>query len=122
MATTESFRVKVTGADGKENWENREQTEWHNIVAWRGLATLTERYLRKGSKVYVEGKLRNRQYQDKENNTRYITEIQVDEMRLLDRASQQQGAPAAQSLAQTAEPVPAGPIAASPSEMDDLPF
>jgi single-strand DNA-binding protein len=123
MATTESFRVKVTGADGKDNWENREQTEWHNIVAWRGLATLTERYLKKGSKVYVEGKLRNRQYQDKDNNTRYITEVQADEMRLLDRPASSQGAGQATTApAQAATPVPAAPVATGPDEMDDLPF
>ena len=123
MATTETYRVKVTGDDGKEDWENREQTEWHNIVAWRGLATLAERYLHKGSKIYVEGKLRNRQYQDKENNTRYITEIQVDEMRLLDKAGQQQGnAPAHAVGTEAATPLSAAPVIAAPSDMDDLPF
>ena len=124
MATTESYRVKVAGADGQENWESREQTEWHNVVAWRGLATLSEKYLHKGSKVYVEGKLRNRQYQDKEGNTRYITEIQADEMRLLDRAGvsnegQQQPPVPARNTAPLMGTSPAVPTA---NEMDDLPF
>lgn len=60
-----------------------ERTEWHNVAAWRGLAELAEKYLRKGSQVYVEGKLRTRQYQDKDQQTRYITEIVADEISLL---------------------------------------
>ena len=60
-----------------------ERTEWHNISAWRGLAELAEKYLKKGSQVYVEGKLRTRQYQDKDQQTRYITEIIADEISLL---------------------------------------
>jgi single-strand DNA-binding protein len=120
MATTEAFRVKVTGSDGQENWENREQTEWHNVVAWRGLATIAERFLRKGSKVYVEGKLRNRQYQDKDNNTRYITEVQADQLVLLDRPAQGGGEPGA--VVHAAAPIPAAPAATVADEMDDLPF
>ena len=60
-----------------------ERTEWHNISAWRGLAELAEKYLKKGTQVYVEGKLRTRQYQDKDQQTRYITEIIADEISLL---------------------------------------
>lgn len=123
MATTESYRVKVPGPNGQDNWESREQTEWHNIVAWRGLATLSEKYLHKGSKVYVEGKLRNRQYQDKDGNTRYITEIQADEMRLLDRAGNSDGQQAPPVPARNTAPLsaPSAPVAAA-DEMDDLPF
>lgn len=60
-----------------------ERTEWHNISAWRGLAELAEKYLKKGSQVYIEGKLRTRQYQDKDQQTRYITEIIAEEISLL---------------------------------------
>jgi single-strand DNA-binding protein len=60
-----------------------ERTEWHNISAWRSLAELAEKYLKKGSQVYVEGKLRTRQYQDKDQQTRYITEIIAEEISLL---------------------------------------
>lgn len=60
-----------------------ERVEWHSIAAWRGLAELAEKYLRKGSQVYIEGKLRTRQYQDKDQQTRYITEIVADEITLL---------------------------------------
>jgi single-strand DNA-binding protein len=80
IATTEYFKDKQTG-------ERREQTEWHRVVAWRWHAQTAEKYLRKGSKVYVEGKLRSRQYQDKDGQTRYITEIVCDEMNMLDRPS-----------------------------------
>ena len=75
LATTESYKAK----DG-----NRvEQTEWHNIVLWRGLAELAEKYLRKGSQIYLEGKIKNRSYDDKEGNKRYITEIYGDQMTFL---------------------------------------
>ena len=60
-----------------------ERTEWHNITAWRGLAEVAEKYLKKGQQVYVEGKLRTRQYQDKDNQTHYITEVVVDELTML---------------------------------------
>ena len=60
-----------------------ERTEWHNLTAWRGLAEVAEKYLKKGQQVYVEGKLRTRQYQDKDNQTHYITEIVVDELTML---------------------------------------
>lgn len=114
LATSETYRDRQTG-------ERREQTEWHNVVAWRGLAEITEKYLRKGSKVYVEGKLRTRQWQDKDGNTRYTTEIQADEMTMLDRASGGE-APAQRAAA----PVDAaGTTRNEPSsaqEEDDLPF
>jgi len=124
IATTEKLRVRVTDAEGRENWENREQTEWHNIVAWRGLATIVERYLRKGSKIFVEGKLRTRQYQDKEGKDRYITEVVVDELLMLDRATGDMAqAPQASQAAQA--PRSAAPNAATIAdgpEGDDLPF
>lgn len=118
LATTEKLRVKVTGADGQEVWENREQTEWHNVVVWRGLATVVERYLRKGSKVFVEGKLRNRQYQDKDGRDRYVTEVVADELLMLDRATGSDPATVRQPATQM-DTVPN--VATAPSE-DDLPF
>ena len=60
-----------------------ERTEWHNISAWRGMAEMAEKYLKKGQQVYVEGKLRTRQYQDKDQQTKYITEIVADEITML---------------------------------------
>lgn len=60
-----------------------ERTEWHNVVAWRGLAGVVEKYVHKGTKVYIEGKLKTRKYNDKANIERYITEIHVDQLELL---------------------------------------
>lgn len=62
-----------------------ERTEWHNIVARGGLAQIVEKYVHKGSKLYVEGKIRSRTYVDRENQTRFVTEIVADELELLGR-------------------------------------
>lgn len=120
IATSETYKDRQTG-------ERREQTEWHNIVAWRGLAEITERYLRKGSKVYVEGKLRTRQWQDKEGNTRYTTEVHAEEMTMLDRAnSGEGGAPSAAPMGAqrpATQPMASATMANDPlDEVDDLPF
>lgn len=116
LATSETYKDRQTG-------ERREQTEWHNVVAWRGLAEITEKYLRKGSKVYVEGKLRTRKWQDKDGQDRYTTEIQADEMTLLDRPTGEPGAAptAARPAAQPMAAVPQS-MAAPADEVDDLPF
>ena len=70
LATTESYKDK--------NGNKTEQTEWHNIVAWRGLADVVEKIIKKGVQVYIEGKIRTRKREDKDNNIRYITEIIAD--------------------------------------------
>jgi single-strand DNA-binding protein len=75
LATSESYKDKTTG-------EKKEVTEWHNIVLWRGLAEIAQRYLHKGDMVYVEGKLRSRSW-EKEGVTRYITEVVADNMTML---------------------------------------
>ena len=111
LATSETFKVKTTG-------ERREQTEWHNVVLWRGLAEIAGKYLRKGSKVYVEGKLRSRQWQDRDGNTRYTTEVVADEMTMLDRASSDPGAQPAPAPRQAVGTAPMG----APEPDDDLPF
>ena len=76
VATSESWKDKQTG-------EQREQTEWHNIVMYDRLAEIAAEYLKKGSQVYVEGKLRTRKWQDKEGRDRYTTEINANEMQML---------------------------------------
>ncbi len=76
IATSESWKDKQTG-------EQREQTEWHNIVMYDRLAEIAAEYLKKGSQVYVEGKLRTRKWQDKEGRDRYTTEINANEMQML---------------------------------------
>ncbi len=114
IATSETYKDKTTG-------EKREQTEWHSIVAWRGLAEITERFLRKGSKVYIEGKLRTRKWQDKDGVERYTTEVHADEMNMLDRANPGTGAENANRPAATTAATPAS-AQLRDEEVDDLPF
>jgi single-strand DNA-binding protein len=76
IATSDSWRDKQTG-------EQREQTEWHTVVFFDRLAEIAAEYLRKGSQVYVEGRLRTRKWQDKTGNDRYTTEIVANEMQML---------------------------------------
>lgn len=78
IATSEIYTDKNTG-------EKKENTEWHDIVAWRGIAEVVEKYVKKGYKVYVEGKLRKRNWQDKEGVTRYAVEIFADQLSILSR-------------------------------------
>ena len=75
LATTERYRDR--------NGETRENTEWHSIVAWRSNADLVEKFVHKGSQIYIEGKLRTRQWTDQTGNKRFTTEIQADNIQLL---------------------------------------
>jgi len=77
LATSESFKDKQTN-----EWQER--TEWHNVAMFGRLAEVAGEYLRKGSKVYIEGKLRTRKWQDKQGNDRYSTEVIANEMQMLD--------------------------------------
>jgi len=106
LATTEVYKNK----DGN----NVEQTEWHNIVLWRNLADVAEKYLRKGAQIYIEGKIKTRSWEDKEKNKRYITEIVGDNMTMLrtKKDSQQENS--------IAESNNNDAITAAPD--DDLPF
>ena len=65
-----------------------DRTEWHNLVFWRGLAETVEKYVHKGDKLYVEGNIRNRSYDDQNGVKRYVTEIFVDSMEMLTRPQQ----------------------------------
>lgn len=78
LATTERMFDRATN-------ETKEHTEWHTITLWRGLADVVDRFVRKGSQIYVEGRLRTREWMDKDNNKRYTTEIMADTMNLLGR-------------------------------------
>jgi single-strand DNA-binding protein len=75
LATTENYKNK--------KGERVSQTEWHNIVLWRGLAEIAEKYLKKGSSIYIEGKIKTRKWEDKEGVTKYSTEILGDNMTML---------------------------------------
>jgi single-strand DNA-binding protein len=111
LATTESYKNK--------EGQKVEQTEWHNVVLWRGLAELAEKALHKGSTVYVEGKIRTRSWVDKEGVKKYMTEIMGDNISILTRKSD---APA--STNHDAAHAPEPPIAepSSSPAVDDLPF
>lgn len=86
VATTEKWK----GQDG----QMQEQTEWHRVVAWQRLAEICRDYLSKGSRVYIEGKLRTNKWQDQNGNDRYTTEIIAREMKMLSPRNAGQGAPA----------------------------
>ena len=78
-----SFRLATTERYRDRNGETRENTEWHSIVAWRSNADLVEKFVHKGSQIYIEGKLRTRQWTDQTGNKRFTTEIQADNIQLL---------------------------------------
>ena len=117
LATSESYKGK--------NGEKIEQTEWHNIVLWRGLADIAESYLKKGNTVYIEGKIKTRDYTDKDGNKRYITEIVADNLQMLGgRKDSQNGDYSTQPRQEKA--TPAEPLEPAPDlnqePEDDLPF
>jgi len=103
LATTENYKNKAG--------DRVSQTEWHNIVLWRGLAEVAEKYLKKGASVYVEGKIKTRKWEDKEGNTRYNTEILADNMTMLGGKQSQDHSPS----------LPSTPTDNS-AKTDDLPF
>ncbi len=118
LATSESYTDRNTG-------EKRETTDWHNIVVWRGLAEICDKYVKKGMKIYVEGKIRTRSWQDKENQTRYTTEIIADEMTILTWLDNPNKSAGEEKSVYSQEQTPSNP---SPIEGlmddddDDLPF
>lgn len=115
LATSEKWRDRTTG-------ETKEATEWHKIVCYRGLAKIADQYLHKGSKVYIEGKIKTRKWQDKEGQDRYTTEIVADELSLLDSrpASASQGD--FQAPQQRPPQRSATPNYAPQEHDDDIPF
>lgn len=92
-----------------------ERTEWHNIVAWRGLATIAERYIKKGTPLYIEGKLQTRTY-EKDGIKRYVTEIYAESIELLGKK------PEHTEVLQSTVSAPAPDIQVPPPAVDDLPF
>lgn len=80
-----SFSLATTEVYNNKAGERVSQTEWHNIVCWRSLATLAEKFIRKGSQVYIEGKIRSRSYDTGDGVKKTAYEIYADEVRLLDR-------------------------------------
>lgn len=80
LATTESYKDK--------NGKLMSQTEWHTVVLWRGLAELAQKYLHKGSLVYIEGRLKTRSWEDKDHNKKFATEVVGDNLIMLDKRSE----------------------------------
>jgi len=112
LATSESYKDK--------NGERQTNTEWHRIVLWRGLADVASNYLKKGSQVYIEGRLRTRSYEDKDGKTRYVTEIEGRELTMLGRKDGESSIPAPQDPPATQKPEQTGDT--SNNDKDDLPF
>ena len=128
LATTERYRDR--------NGETRENTEWHNIVAWRNTADVVEKFVRKGTQLYIEGRIRTRSWDDQTGNKRYTTEIIADTLQLLGKKSDNPAAsqggyqqpqtpgyqqPYQQPAQQPAQPKPAAPQVEEMPD-DDLPF
>lgn len=118
--------------------EAKEYTEWHSVTLWRGLADVVDRFVHKGSQLYIEGSLRTREWTDRDNQKRFTTEIVASEMKLLgrrqDNGQQQQSGgyspnpsgyqqqPAYGQPQNTPAPAPQQPVAAPAEDPDDLPF
>lgn len=121
VATSESWKDKQSG-------EMQERTEWHNVVFFNRLAEIAGEYLKKGSKVYVEGSLRTRKWQGKDGQDRYTTEIVASEMQMLDSRSGGGGggggssAPARNSQQDYGDYEPSRPSQAADDFDDDIPF
>lgn len=113
IATSESYTDRNTN-------EKKTNTEWHNIVVWRGLAEVAEKWLKKGNQVYVEGKLKTRSYDDANNVTKYITEIVADNFVMLGGKNESNNN--ATSPVQTSAPTQAPDLNAGSADDDDLPF
>ena len=115
VATSETWKDKQSG-------EKRELTEWHRVVFYRRLAEIAGQYLRKGSSVFVEGRIRTRKWQDKDGQDRYTTEIEGGELKLLGKKPE--GAGAAPSAPPPAQSRPAAPTGGSGFENfeDNIPF
>jgi single-strand DNA-binding protein len=125
LATTESWKDKASG-------EKKELTEWHRVVFYRKLAEIAGQYLKKGSQVYIEGRIRTRKWQDKDGQDRYTTEIEANEMQMLGRregmgdavprdSNFSGGRPAARPAAQNSSPASSGNGGFNDVE-DDIPF
>ncbi|MFI3279127.1 MAG: single-stranded DNA-binding protein [Rikenellaceae bacterium] len=100
--------------------ESREHSEWHTVIMWRGLADVADRFVRKGSQIYIEGNLRTRDWMDKDNVKHTTTEVVATEMKLLGRRADN---PAATNSAASSAHTPTNAQVATPAEdPDDLPF
>ena len=118
LATTDRAYTLANGTQVPE------RTEWHNLVLWRGLAETAEKYVHKGDKLYVEGKIRTRSYDDQSGARRYVTEIFVDNMEMLTpkSAGTATSAPSQQATAALSQPQQTQAQPIQNNSADDLPF
>ena len=114
LATSESYKDRTTG-------EKKEVTEWHNIVLWKGLAEISQKYLHKGDMVYIEGKLRTRSW-EKEGVTRYTTEVVADNMTMIATKGTGASTPNSYSPSPTSASDSFRSSAPADTSTDDLPF
>ena len=114
VATTEAWKDKQTG-------EKKEATEWHTVVFFDRLAEIAGQYLKKGSKVYIEGSLRTRKWQDKNGNDRYTTEVRANDMQMLDSKGGGGGGSYERSGGKAEAAAPAT-VGEKSFEDDDIPF
>ena len=114
LATTERGRKLQNGT------EIPERTEWHNIVAWRGLAEISEKYIRKGSQLYIEGKIQTRSW-EKDGVKRYTTEIYAETINLLGKRPEHTE-PISPSMVSSSPTMAADAVQSPPHTEDDLPF
>jgi single-strand DNA-binding protein len=114
-----NFTLATNEIYTNKSGEKVKNTEWHNIVLWRGLAEVAQKYVKKGTQVYIEGKIKTRSWDDKDGNKRYITEIVADSMQLLGRKPEDNSniATSGESKQDTTE---LDAIVSEPA--DDLPF
>jgi len=127
-ATVARFTLATNETYKNKNGEKVTNTEWHNLIVWRGLAEIAGRYIKKGTMLYVEGKIRTRSWDDKEGNKRYTTEIEVDNFQMLSSRSEegsQSGSGGATNQISTPsnnEFAPDVDFAPGAEATDDLPF
>lgn len=116
-----SFAIATTekGYTSKSGVQYPDRTEWHNIVLWGNLAEIAEKYLRKGSSVFIQGKMRTRSYDDKNGVKRCITEIEGDTMQMLDRRADNATSP---SIHNDVQPAYSNQQTQVSQKDDDLPF
>jgi single-strand DNA-binding protein len=111
LATSETYT---------RNEEKVTQTEWHSVVMWRKLAEIAEKYVKKGSQLYIEGRLRTRTWEDQDGKKRYTTEIFADNFQMLGRRAENETTPSGETQTQTK---PQAAVTNTPEEeTDDLPF
>jgi len=115
VATNESWKDKATG-------EQKDRTEWHKVAMFNRLAEIAAEYLRKGSQVYIEGKLRTRKWQDKSGQDRWTTEIVADEMQMLGGRGGSGGGSAPMKSSSDSAPSSAPPQPGPDDFDDDIPF